>query len=106
MNDQSKRKNMPFKIENLADRITEKRNESREFKEAWDSTHMDYRLIDEMVELRKKQEITQEQLVELTGCKLQDIVDIENNAYIPSLRVFCMILDTLGYKMIISKKQS
>ena len=35
MNDQSERKTMPFKKENIADKIAEKRNASREFKEEW-----------------------------------------------------------------------
>ena len=38
---------MPFVKGNVSDRIEEKRQESIEFREAWDSTREEYRLIGE-----------------------------------------------------------
>lgn len=95
---------MPFVKGNVADRIEEKRQESIEFREAWDSTREEYRLIGEMISLRKKEKITQTELAQLTKNKQQVISRIENHTNTPSLRLFCNLLDAMGYEMKIVKK--
>ena len=40
---------MPFVKGSVAERIEQKRDESPEFREAWDSSHEEYRLIGEMI---------------------------------------------------------
>lgn len=62
------------------------------------------KLIDEMVNLRKKQHLSQKQLAEITGNKQQVISRIERKENSPSLKTFCNILNALGYKLEIKKE--
>ena len=95
---------MPFIQENISEVIEKKRQESPEFKKAWDDSREEYRLIGEMISLRKQERITQNQLAELTGSKQQVISRIENKENSPSLRLFCNILRALGYEIQIVKR--
>ena len=61
-------------------------------------------LINQMINLRKEQNITQQQLAKLTGNKQQAISRIEKNENSPSLQTFCNILSALGYGLVIEKK--
>lgn len=61
-------------------------------------------LIDQMINLRKEQNLSQKQLAEITGNKQQAISRIEKNEHSPSLQTFCNILNALGYELIIEKK--
>lgn len=61
-------------------------------------------LIDQMVILRKKQNLSQKQLADITGNKQQAISRIEKNEHSPSLKTFCNILSALGYGLTIEKK--
>ena len=95
---------MPFKELDINEVIEKKRQNSPEFKKAWDESREEYRLIGEMISLRKKEKITQTQLAELTGNRQQVISRIEKKENSPSLKVFCNILDALGYELKIQKK--
>ena len=64
------------------------------------------KLIDEMVNIRKEQNISQSQLAELTGNKQQAISRTENKEHSPSLKLFCNMLYALGYELKISKIQN
>lgn len=61
-------------------------------------------LIDEMVNLRKEQNISQNQLAQLTGNKQQAISRIEKNDHSPSLKLFYNIVNALGYELKIVKR--
>lgn len=63
----------------------------------------DKELIDEMVRLRKKENISQQQLAKMTGNKQQAISRIEKKENSPSLRTYCAILQALGYELQIVK---
>lgn len=95
---------MPFVKVNISDEIEKRRQEEPVFKDAWDSSREEYRLIGEMVSLRKKNKITQSQLASITGNKQQVISRIEQKESSPSLRLFCNIIDALGYELKIVKK--
>jgi transcriptional regulator with XRE-family HTH domain len=59
-----------------------------------------------MVLLRKEKNISQKELAELTGNKQQAISRIERKENTPSLRIFCNILNALGYELqIVEKKE-
>lgn len=64
----------------------------------------DKELIDQMVNLRKEQNLSQKQLAEITGNKQQVISRIERKENSPLLKTFCNILNALGYKLEIKKK--
>lgn len=61
-------------------------------------------LIEQMINIRKEQHITQKQLAEITGNKQQAISRIEKSENSPSLQTFCNILSALGYGLVIEKK--
>ncbi len=56
-------------------------------------------LINQLCEIRKQKKITQEQLAEMTGNKQQAISRAENNMHSPSLRLFCNMVNALGYEI-------
>ncbi len=70
----------------------------------WDESREEYRLIGEMIALRKSEGMTQEELAELTGSRQQVISRIEKKENSPTLKNFCAILNALGYELQIVKK--
>lgn len=60
-------------------------------------------LIDEIVNLRKEQNISQNKLAELTGNKQQAISRIEKKEHSPSLKLFYSMVNALGYDLKIVK---
>lgn len=97
---------MPFVEINVEEQIEKNRLESDSFRKAWDDSREEYKLIGEMISLRKQEKITQSKLAELTGNKQQVISRIEKKQNMPSLRIFCNILNALGYELQIVKKKS
>lgn len=97
---------MPFKEINLDEAIEKQRATDPEFRKAWDDSRAEYKLIGEMVSLRKQERITQTQLAALTGNKQQVISRIERRESIPTIKLFNQMLDALGYELAIVKKRS
>ena len=60
-------------------------------------------LIDELINLRKEQNISQTQLAKLTGNKQQAISRIEKKEHSPSLKLFYSMINALGYDLKIVK---
>ena len=97
---------MPFVQVNINEEIEKHCNESPSLKKTWEESREEYKLIGEMISLRKREKITQSKLAELIGNKQQVISRIEKKENSPSLRIFCNILDALGYELQIVKKSS
>lgn len=95
---------MPFVSDDINRLIEEKRNCEPKFKKAWDDSREEYRLIGEMIAIRKKQKLTQTELAALTATKQQVISRIEKKEISPSLKSFCNILTALGYELQIVKR--
>lgn len=95
---------MGFVNVNIAKEVEKERNSSPEFNKAWEESREEYRLIGEMIAIRKKNKITQSRLAEITGNKQQVISRIEKKENNPSLRMFCNILNALGYELRIEKR--
>lgn len=96
---------MPFKQINVHEIIEQKCQESESFKQAWDESREEYRLIGEMVKLRKTEKVTQSRLALLTGNKQQVISRIEKRENSPSLKTFCNLLNAIGYELQIVKRK-
>lgn len=94
---------MGFVKVDISDEIEKETNP--EFAGVWASTREEYRLIDEMVSIRKESEVTQGKLAEITGIKQQVISRIENKEHGTSLGTFCRLLSALGYKLEIVKRE-
>lgn len=97
---------MPFIRVDIKDEIERKKQQDPEFRKAWDESREEYRLIGEMISLRKEEKITQHKLAELTGYKQQVISRVEKKENKPSLRLFSNMLNALGYELQIVKKCS
>jgi len=97
---------MPFVEINVKNEIEKQRETDPKLKKAWDEFRAEYRLIGEMISLRKQENVTQKELAELTGNKQQVISRIERKESIPTIRAFSHILDALGYELQIVKKES
>lgn len=63
-------------------------------------------LIDEVVNLRKEQNISQNHLAKLTGNKQQAISRIEKKENSPSLKLFYSMVNALGYDLKIVKQST
>ena len=53
---------MPFVKINISEENEKEKCSSSEFKKAWDESREEYRLIEEMIKLRKQEKITQSRL--------------------------------------------
>lgn len=96
---------MPFVQVDINKEIEKHCQESPSFAKAWDESREEYKLIGEMISLRKAEKITQSQLAAVTGSKQQVISRIEKKESSPSLKIFCSMLNALGYELQIVKKQ-
>ena len=63
------------------------------------ASDMEKRLIDDIVQIRKDQNISQSKLAELTGSKQQAISRTENKEHSPSLKLIYSIVTALGYDL-------
>jgi len=95
---------MAFEQLDINQEIEKKRKENPNFQKIWDETRDEYRLIGEMISLRKENQITQSQLAKLTGNRQQIISRIEKRENSPSLKTFCNLINALGYELQIVKK--
>lgn len=57
------------------------------------------KLIDEIVRIRKEQDMSQSKLAKLTGNKQQAISRTENKEHSPSLKLVCSMANALGYDL-------
>ena len=96
---------MPFDQLNVQEEIKKRKTTSKEFEQLWEESREEYRLIGEMISIRKAEKVTQTELAELTGSKQQVISRIEKKENSPSLRMFCNMLQALGYELQIVKRQ-
>lgn len=96
---------MPFVQIKVEEIIEQKRQESESFRKEWDESRDEYRLIGEMIRLRKQEKITQSELAKLTGNKQQVISRIEKRENCPSLKTFCNLLNAIGYELQIVKRK-
>ena len=62
-------------------------------------------LIDELIRLRKANNLSQSQLAEITGNKQQAISRMEKKEHSPSLKLFMVMVNALGYEVKIVKKE-
>ena len=64
------------------------------------------KMIDNLIEIRKRKKISQTELAELTGNSQQLISRFEKNVHSPSMKLFLSIVDALGYELQLVKKSS
>ena len=70
-----------------------------EFKKEYEKLEPEYRIIRQMLALRRKKSLTQEQLAKLTGAKQSSIARVESGKHNPSLRLLEKIAEALDTKL-------
>lgn len=96
---------MSFKQINVNEQIAEKRKNDAEFDRLWQGSRNEYKLLADLVKIRKESNLSQTELAERSGNKQQVISRIENRENSPTLKTLCSILDVLGYEIKIQPKQ-
>ena len=90
---------MPFKQINVNKQIDEKRKNDAKFDVLWQESRNEYKLLAELVKIRKDANLSQTELAQRSGNKQQVISRIENKENSPTLKTLCSILDVLGYEI-------
>ena len=70
-----------------------------EFKKEYEKLEPEYRIIRQILALRRKKNLTQEQLAELTGAKQSSIARIESGRHNQSLRLLEKIAEALDTEL-------
>lgn len=96
---------MPFKQINVNEQIMDKRKNDTEFDVLWKESRAEYKLIAELVKIRKESNLSQAELAKRSGNKQQVISRIENKENSPTLKTLCSILDVMGYEIKFEPKQ-
>jgi len=97
---------MPFKKVEVDKLIEHRKDTNPEFKKLWDTSRSEYRILGELIKLRKEKGLSQIELAEKTGNKQQVISRIENHENSPTLRTLCNLLDVLGYDIQLVPRQN
>lgn len=96
---------MPFTEVNIQETIDKEKQRNSDFAKSWDESRTEYKLLADLVQLRKAQKMTQEELATITGNKQQVISRIEKRENSPTPKTFCRLLNTLGYDLQIVKRR-
>lgn len=65
----------------------------------------DQKLIDNLIEIRKRENISQAELAKITGNTQQAISRFEKKTHSPSINLFSSIVNALGYEVQLVKKE-
>lgn len=94
---------MGFEKINVKDIVAKKR-EDPEFDREYKKIRQEYKLIDRVVEERKKKNMTQKELSNITGISQQAISRLERERHIPQMNTFMRLLDGLDLELAIIEK--
>ena len=70
--------------------------EDSELKKEYDKLELEYKIISQIIDLRKKKKITQKQLAELVNTKQPSIARLESGDYNPTVDFLKKIAEVLG----------
>ena len=91
---------MPYKKIDVKKTIDTTLRKDPELKQMWEDSRTEYRVLGELVKLRKEKGLTQTELARKTGNKQQVISRIENKENSPTLKTLCTLLDVLEYDIV------
>ena len=97
---------MPFTKINVQEEISLRQNSSEDFKHLWNESREEYRLIGEFISLRKQEKLTQNQIAKRAGLRQQVLSRMEKRENSPSLRMFCNVLNVMGYELQIVRRNN
>ena len=87
---------MAWKEINVNDIINEIKVSDPEFKEVWDASRTEYKIIGELISRRKAMGLSQAELAKKSGNKQQVISRIENKENSPTLKTLVAIANVMG----------
>ncbi len=73
--------------------------EDPELKKEYDKLALEYKIISQIIDLRKKRKISQKQLAELLNTKQPSIARLESGDYNPSIEFLKKIAEVLGAEL-------
>lgn len=88
-----------YKSIDIAEIIQSEKEKSTKFQEAWDSSRMEYKILGELIRVRKEKGLTQAELAQLSGYKQQAISRIEKKDNSPSLKTLCHLLEVMNCEL-------
>jgi len=91
---------MPYKKINVKHTIDDVLKSDPELNQMWDATRTEYKVLGDLVKLRREKGLTQTDLARESGNKQQAISRIENKENSPTLKTLCSLLDVLGYDIV------
>ena len=91
---------MPFKKMDIRNTIQDTLSTDSELKQIWDESRTEYKVLGELIRIRKEKGLSQVELAKQTGNKQQVISRIENKDNSPTLKTLCGILDALNYEIL------
>lgn len=65
---------------------------------------MEFEIIDKLIKIRSKQNLSQRDVEKLTSIKQPSLVSMEKRKHSPQLNTLIKLLDTYGYKLDLKKK--
>lgn len=93
---------MPFKKVDINELLKEElKNE--EFRENYNRVKKEYELIEQIVMIRKKLNITQAELAKKANVSQQAISRLEKEKHIPKIDTLLKIVDGLGLKLVLTE---
>jgi DNA-binding XRE family transcriptional regulator len=90
---------MSFKKVDIKAEIDALREKDVEFKQAWDESRMEYRLLGEIARIRKEKGLSQKELAEKSGSMQQMISRIEKHEQSPTLKTLCSMANVLDVEI-------
>jgi len=94
---------MPFERVNIKD-ILEKELTNKEVSAHFNQIKKEYELIEQIVLVRKKLNITQSELAKKAHVSQQAISRLENEKHIPNMDTLLRIVDGLGLKLVLQER--
>ena len=73
--------------------------ENPKIKKEYDKLELEYKIKGQLIDLRRKNNLTQKQLADLLKTKQSNIARIESGSFYPSLRLLEKIADALNTKL-------
>lgn len=95
---------MPFIRADISKEIDQQKFNDPLFQEVWDNSQEEYRILGEIIKLRKEQGMSQTDLANAVGVRQQMISRMEKHENSPTLRTLCNVLDVLGYTIKLERR--
>jgi len=96
---------MTFKKVDIKSEIEQLRVSDPHFKEAWDGSQMEYRILEELTKLRKEAGLSQTGLAKKVGSRQQVISRMEKHEDSPTLRTLCKLANALDVDIQLVRRQ-